>query len=263
MNGNLGNNICVGINILKGALVIEDLKIDCIITLLVFGALFVGGNLIQIIFHFNKNSFNFQILCGGLLTGIFAFDILPDAFSHFNAVGVLTGILVGIFIMIAMEVLLHKKSHPYNKNNETVYLLFVALLIHSIPTGITFGMSLQQGHLINYGLLLAFIFHHIPEGIIIMSTIPHSKRNREFMIFCFMLSIVIGMNVFLGLNMRIDSVVWSTIMMGMTIGTMGYVTFYELLWKKSKNLPKGKVALLVLLGMMGVHYFLQFLPTHH
>ena len=165
--------------------------------------------------------------------------------------------------MISMELFLHRKSHLSDVNQGIFYLLFVALLIHSITTGITFGMSLQQGQSINYGLLLAFIFHHIPEGIIIMTSIPDSKgKNSLFTIFCFTLTIVIGLNIFMGLNIRVGSVKWNTIMMGMTIGTMGYVTFYELLWKKSKNLPKGKVAAIVLIAMIGVHYFLQFLPSN-
>jgi zinc transporter, ZIP family len=70
---------------------------------------------------------------------------------------------------------------------------------------------------------------------------------------------MIGLNIFMGLNMRWDSIKWNTVMMGMTIGTMGYVTFYELLWKKSKSLPKGKVAFVVLLGMIGIHYFLRLI----
>ncbi|MEH7013250.1 hypothetical protein V7087_20975 [Neobacillus niacini] len=125
-------------------------------------------------------------------------------------------------------------------------------------------MSLQQGQLINYGLLAAFILHHIPEGMILMSLIPITKmKYRLFTIFCSTLSIVIGMNIFMGMNMRWDSIKWNTVMMGMTIGTLGYVTFYELLWKKSKNLPKGKVALIVLLGMIVIHYFVRFFPSHH
>ncbi|MBV7504207.1 ZIP family metal transporter [Bacillus sp. sid0103] len=165
--------------------------------------------------------------------------------------------------MITMEVFLHKKSQLHQGDQETLYLLFIALIIHSIPTGVTFGISLQQGQLINYGLLAAFILHHIPEGMILMSLIPITKmKNKLFTIFCSILSIAIGMNIFMGLNMRLDSIKWNTVMMGMTIGTMGYVTLYELLWKKSKNLPKGKVALIVLLGMSGIHYFLRLFPSH-
>lgn len=240
---------------------IEEIRLSSLVTLLIFGAMFLGGSSVRLMIHFlNKNSLYLQVLCGGMLTGMFAFDLLPEVFSHFQTIGILTGISIGIFIMITMEVFLHNKSYLHQGDQETLYLLFIALIIHSIPTGVTFGISLQQGQLINFGLLAAFILHHIPEGMILMSLIPITKmKNRLFTIFCSTLSIVIGLNILMGLNMRWDSLKWNTVMMGMTIGTMGYVTFYELLWKKSKNLPKGKVAFVVLLGMIGIHYFLRLI----
>ncbi|MBT2738814.1 ZIP family metal transporter [Bacillus sp. ISL-7] len=244
---------------------IEEIKLSSFVALLIFGGLFLGGSSIQFMFLlFKRNIIYLQLICGGLLLGLFTFEILPEAFSQYQTIGILTGISIGIFIMFIIEVFLHNTPFIHRNHEDTLYLLLLALIIHSVPTGFTFGMSLQSGPTINYGLLVAFILHNIPEGMIIMATIPLKReKNKLFTIFCTVLSIIIGINIFIGLNMRMDSIKWNTVMMGMTIGTMGYVTFYELLWKKSKNLPKGKVALLVVLGMVGVHYFLLLLPTHH
>lgn len=242
----------------------EEIRLSGLVTLLIFMGMIIGGCSIQIMFSFLNNNIMFlQILCGGLLTGLFTFELLPEIFSHFQTIGIFTGISIGIFIMFTMELFLHNWNQLHLNNQDTLFLLIVALIIHSIPTGVTFGMSLQQGQLINNGLLAAFILHHIPEGMIVMTLIPITKRkNILFIIFCSTLSLVIGVNIFMGLNMKMDSVKWNTVMMGMTLGTMGYVTFYELLWKKSKNLPKGKVVLIVILGMVGIHYFLRFIPAH-
>ena len=241
---------------------IEELKLSGLLILLILGAMFLGGYLIRLMFLFlNKNSLYLQILCGGLLAGMFAFELLPDAFSHFQSIGIFTGISIGVFIMITMEFFLHNKSQLHHGNHDTLYLLLIALIIHSIPTGVSFGLSLQN--LNNLGLFATFVFHHIPEGMIIMSSIPSIKRkNSLFAFYCIILSIVIVTNIFIGKNIRMDSIKWNTVMMGMTLGTMGYVTFYELLWKKSKHLPKRKVALIVILEMIGIPYFLRFLPFH-
>ncbi|MGE1165491.1 ZIP family metal transporter [Peribacillus simplex] len=243
---------------------IEEITLSILVTLLIFGAMFLGGIAIRLMFLIlNKNSLYLQILCGGLLTGMFAFEILPEAFSHFHVIGIFTGISIGILIMLMMEVFLHNNSYLHTKNRDTIYLLLIALIFHSIPSGVTFGLSLQTGQTINYGLLAAFILHHFPEGMIIMVSISYIKEKYKFFtIICFTLSIVLGVNIFMGLNMRVDSIKWNTVMMGMTIGTMGYVTFYELLWKKSKSLHKGKVSFIVLLGIVGIHFLLQFLPSH-
>ncbi|SFA80667.1 MULTISPECIES: hypothetical protein [unclassified Bacillus (in: firmicutes)] len=245
---------------------VEELEFSAAIVFLVFVGMVIGGTSIRImgVFISRENTVYLQILCGGLLMGLFTFEILPKAFIHYQSVGIFTGISIGVFIMLSMEWVLHKSSHFHTLSQDALYLLMVALIIHSFPTGIMFGMSLQKGALINGGLLLAFIIHHVPEGMIIMSLVPMTKRkNRLFILLCSTLSIVIGLNIYMGLHISFDSMKWNTIMMGTTIGTLGYVTIYEMLWKKSKNLSKGKVALIVLTGMMGIHYFLKLLPTHH
>jgi zinc transporter, ZIP family len=244
---------------------IEEIKLSSIVAFLIFGGMFAGGSLIRFLFLLlNKNTLYLPIFCGGLLTGLFIFDLLPDAFNHFSIIGILTGISLGILIMILLEFYLHNHTKLRHKHQESFYLLMIALLIHSLPTGISFGMTLHSHHIFNYGLFAAFILHHILEGMIIMTSIPTIKeRNRLFTSFCFILSIFIGLTIFIGLNVRIDSIKWETVMLGMTLGTLGYVTFYEMLWKKSKTLPKGKVAFVVLLGIVGIHYFLRFVPSHH
>jgi zinc transporter, ZIP family len=244
---------------------VEEIKLSSFVALLIFGGLFLGGSSIQFMFLlFKRNTMYLQILCGGLLLGLFALELLPEIFSQYQIIGIFTGSAIGILIMFLLEVFLHHNSNHHSSHQNTMYLLLIALIIHNIPTGISFGMSLKSGELINYGLLMAFILHNVPEGMIIMASIPLIKeKNKLFSIFCFTLSIVIGLNIFMGLNMRIDSIKWNTIMMGVTIGTMGYVTLYELIWKKSKNLPKGKVALIVVVGMIIMHYFLRLLHTHH
>ncbi|MGG1677809.1 ZIP family metal transporter [Neobacillus sp. NRS-1170] len=242
---------------------IEEIKLSSFVTLLIFSGMFLGGSSIQFMsLLLKRNSLYLQIFCGGLLVGLFAFELLPDVFRDFQMIGIFTGISIGIFIMFMMEIFLHRNTFQ-TRHTDTIFLLLVALLIHSIPTGISFGMSLQPGQIMNYGLLIAFILHNVPEGMVIMASMPLiKKKNKLFVTFCSMLSIVIGLNILMGMNMRVDSIKWSTIIMGMTIGTIGYVTFYELLWKKSKYLPKAKVALAVVLGIVSIHFFLQLLPTH-
>ena len=89
---------------------IEEIKLSSLVTLLILGAMFLGGSSIRLMILFlNKNSLYLQILCGGLLTGMFAFELLPEVFSHFQTIGILTGISIGIFTMITMEIFLHNK----------------------------------------------------------------------------------------------------------------------------------------------------------
>ncbi|MEH7013251.1 hypothetical protein V7087_20980 [Neobacillus niacini] len=89
----------------------------------IFGAMLLGGSSIRLMVHFlNKSSLYIQILCEGLLTGMFAFELLPEVFMHFQTIGILTGISIGIFIMITKEVFLHIKSPLHQGVLETLYL---------------------------------------------------------------------------------------------------------------------------------------------
>lgn len=224
-----------------------------------------GGLAVTIINKvFHKNTLFLNVFCGGILAGILGFDLVPELMSNYRPVGVMAGISLGIFFMLLMDRFLHNSVHTKIKHPETMMLLFLALLFHSIPSGIALGIDFQGGHFQESVLLGAILIHHIPEGMVMMVSISYSNMNLKFFwISCFVLSLAVGINTFLGITLDLQSIKLRTMFMGIAVGTLGYVTFYELLWKGIKRHLALKMILAAILGILFIRFYLSITSFYH
>lgn len=212
----------------------------------------------------NKNYFYLNVFCGGILAGILGFDLVPELLSNYRPVGIMAGISLGIFFMLLMERFLHNKRHTFIENPEAFMILFLALLFHSIPSGIALGINFQDGHIQDTALLGAILIHHIPEGMVIMVAVLYSKMKIvTFWLFCFVLSLAVGINTYLGITLDFQSIKLRTLFMGIAIGTLGYVTFYEVLWKGLKKQLTFRMLIVTLLGTLFIRTYLLLSPFNH
>jgi zinc transporter, ZIP family len=213
---------------------------------------------------FHKNSFYLNVFCGGILAGILGFDLIPELMSNYRPVGIMAGISLGIFFMLLMDRFLHNSKHNQIEYQETFMLLFLALLFHSVPTGLALGINFQDDHFQEPVLLGAILIHHIPEGMVMMVSVLYSKMKlKHFWIFCFLISFAVGINTFLGIILDFQSLKLRTMFMGVAIGTLGYVTFYEVLWKGLKKHLTIKMLMAGLLGILFLRLYLELIPFNH
>ncbi|USK41568.1 ZIP family metal transporter (plasmid) [Cytobacillus firmus] len=243
----------------------SDVEVIVIVFLIIFFGTLFGGGLTWFFCHILKlNSHYVNIFCSGILIGLIGFELLPETLKHLDYVGVFTGISLGVFFMIAMEGLIHKTNSRFNRDSGIFLLLFAALFLHSIPTGLALGMNVQQ-QVVNPSVLLAAVFlHHIPEGVILMGTLIYTEMKVFiFGVFCFILSLAVSLNALGGLEWQSPSVKFTTILNGTAIGTLSYVTFYEILWKQSLYLSKIKVLSITLLGALLIILFFILVPVGH
>jgi ZIP family zinc transporter len=87
--------------------------------------------------------------------------------------GIVLGILAGILMMVIAEKLLHKNLNVANRRLEYMHsfvLLFVAIGIHNLPTGLALGAAMKDESFSLSPLLAALILHHIPEGMALMGS---------------------------------------------------------------------------------------------
>lgn len=222
----------------------------------------VAVTLISKVLH--KDTIYLHVFCGGILAGILGFDLIPEFMSHYRPVGILAGISLGIFFMLLMDRFLHISSRTDIEHPETMMLLFLALLFHSIPAGIALGIEFNGEHFQNPVFLGAILIHHIPEGMVMMASVIYSKMKvSTFWIFCLVLSIAVGINTFLGITLDFQSIKLRTMFMGIAVGTLGYVTFYELLWKGLKSHLTLKMFMAALLGILFLRFSLSITSYFH
>jgi zinc transporter, ZIP family len=237
----------------------EAIETSLYIFIFIFLGTVSGGaavTLINKVFH--KDTLYLNVFCGGILAGILGFDLVPELMSIYRPIGLMAGISLGIFFMLLMDRFIHNSSDNHIEHSETLMLLFLALLFHSIPSGLALGIDFQGEHFQDSVLLGAILIHHIPEGMVMMVSVIYSKMKvSTFWIFCLVLSLAVGINTFLGITLDIQSIKLRTIFMGIAVGTLGYVTIYELLWKGLKSHLTLKMFMAALLGIVFLRFYLS------
>lgn len=224
------------------------------ITGLIFLGSILGGGLVRILHPIIKEKyFYLNIFCGGLLAGLLSFDLIPETMNQYQSIGLIAGASAGILLMFATDHFLHGFKHSAIKRPEVFIMLFIALLIHSIPAGMALGLNFDET---KDSLLRAVLVHHIPEGIVLMASVLYLKVKISFFwLVCVLISLTVGINVYLGLTLNVQSFKVSTMFMGAAIGTLSYVTFYEILWKGYKRHPSWQMLGTLLLGTLVIKLF--------
>lgn len=121
--------------------------------------------------------------------------------------------------MLVMDRFLHNTGDTHIEHPETMMFLFLALIFHSIPSGIALGVDFHGGHFQDSVLLGAIMIQHIPEGMVMMVSVIYSKMKlKSFLLFCLALSLAVGINTFLGITLDFQSIKLRTLFMGIAVG---------------------------------------------
>lgn len=231
---------------------------------IVFVGTTIGGYVAAILTGKVKKEGYIHVFSGGLLLGLICFELLPEAFRELSFIGVAAGIFFGVYVMITLDIFIHRKAPHTQVGKWTIFLPFFALLVHSIPTGLALGLNLQQQLLNPTIFLAAAFFHHIPEGFILMGVLINSRGKAVFFIgLCTALSITVGLSSIIGAGLQPSTVKLPTMLNGIAIGTLSYITFYESIWKNYKKLPRLKAALVLFLGALLIYILLILMPMEH
>lgn len=212
---------------------LDGLKISLFIMMMIFLGTGLGGLATKYIGGvFRENHSLLHMFCGGLLVALLGLEIFPETISEYNSLGILAGLASGIFFMIIMDHILHKVKGVRIEKPQMYIFLFIALFIHSIPTGLALGMSFQDQQFQDSALFSAILIHHFPEGMVIMASVMISNANSKiFWVFSLLLSFAVGTASYLGITITSESIKVQTLFLGAALGTLSYVTLYEILWK--------------------------------
>lgn len=243
---------------------LNDVKLSLLMMSLVFLGTALGGLTAKYVSTVIRGNYRYlQLLCGGILAGLLGLDIIPESIYTYNPIGLIIGMSAGIILMLFLDSTLHHINYHRNEKLGIYFLLFIALSIHCIPTGIALGMSFQQAPTQNDSLLLAIILHHLPEGMVLMIAVLISKASTKiFWLLCLCLSLVIMTSCFIGISIQSVSLKTYSLFLGTAIGTLSYVTFYEILWKELKNQFTIKLLAFALLGFL-LFYLVEIFALNH
>ena len=181
------------------------------------------GGIIGVTFKRTSNKFLSFILsfASGLMLAIICFDLIPEAIfvkngekndlipeamEISNIMDVLVGIIFGIIVMIACDILVQKKfnsnrAHRKNSNSllKTGIIVSIGLALHNFPEGLAIGSGFGASITLGYSLAIAICLHDIPEGISMAVPMKNGGMNKLKVIFYVILSgITTGIGAFFG-----------------------------------------------------------------
>jgi len=173
----------------------------------------------------------------GIMVTTSTFNLLLPAIHRDSLWKVISGIVVGFFLMLAMEVFvphLHADqaySKGPNRNLLKAILIGAAIALHNIPEGLAIGVGYGSGAA-SIGLVLALSIgtHNIPEGMVLAATLLENKFPKPLV---FLLSFITGIIEPISALIALISIgfihSFISFFLAFAAGAMFYVVFNELI----------------------------------
>jgi len=203
---------------------------------------FAGGIVGVIIKKPSKNYIAMMLgFAGGAMLGVSLFELMPESYEHGGIWAALIGVIFGAVFVFCVDTLKNfkdkKRQHlnigiePENVDSQKLLrmgmVIFIAIILHSLPEGIAIG----AGEHIDIGILTGIIIllHNIPEGMAFALPLKASgMKTWKVLLFSFLagLPILIGAiaGYFIGMNETLIAYALS-----FASGAMLYVVFSEML----------------------------------
>ncbi|TQR19750.1 zinc transporter family protein [Psychrobacillus vulpis] len=223
--------------------------------ILLFLSVSTGGVLAWFI---SKLFFNSEValslLCGGFLVGLLANDIFPNALKIYGSFGVTLGILIGYLFFLVLK----DSFHSSTPLKTSIFLLMLAMFLHTIPLSITIGNLLEDS---TFGgtVTASTILHHLPEGFALTSAVLSQGEKLWRLFVCFIgLSVFFSIFIWIGhhLNLTIKS---QSVLVGVSIGLIASTSIKEFILHNIRAVPLKLFLLYILSGYVLSNLFHFFL----
>ena len=146
------------------------------------------GSLIGILFR-PRESILFGLIsfAGGTMLGISFLEMLPDSLVGCGVPGTVTGLCVGVLVMLLagswLEGVEHQSSRQHSRMETASLMMVAAIFLHNLPEGIAMAAGGQvAGPQKAMLIAIAIATHDIPEGICTSAPYYYAtgKRARAF-----------------------------------------------------------------------------------
>lgn len=225
------------------------------------------GGIIGVTFKKTSNKFLGFVLsfASGLMLSIICFDLIPEAMEISNILSVLSGIILGIIVMILCDIMVQNRfsnsTIRYNSNSllKTGIIVSIGLALHNFPEGLAIGSGFGASLTLGYSLAIAICLHDIPEGIAMAVPMKNGGMKKTRVIFYVIMSgITTGIGAFFGVILGGISQSVIAFCLSFAAGAMLYIVSGELL-PESNKLYIGRMTAIgniigFLIGMVAMNF---------
>ena len=250
-----------------------------LLTTFILGLFIIIGSVIVFIFKNNKKFINFSIsLAFIVIIMLILLDLIPEVYEIFtenydykiSIVAILLTTAAGMIILKLLDIFIPDHDHScHNKDchDNLIHIgviSSIALVLHNIVEGMAVytatETSFKTGALIAIGVGL----HNIPLGMIITSSLYDNNKNKKRTLIIVSL---IALSTFAGgltmalIGSHINELVEGVIL-GITLGMLLYIAFFELLPKVIEMKSKKETITGLILGIILI-IIVMLLGHHH
>lgn len=176
----------------------------------------------------------------GMIFSIIILDLFPESVEVGGVWMTIAGIILGLILSQKMD-RFHRIVFISNYTSNEYYirsglLLAFAVALHNFPAGMAFGASSLGSPSLALNLGLMMVIHSIPEGLTI--TLPFVLGGftpTSILPTMLIVAIPTGLGAYIGYLMGLILPWGLSILLGIAIGTIVFVTFVEILiptWRK-------------------------------
>ena len=216
-----------------------------------FFSISIGGAVALFVSRlFQQTTQNLSLLCGGFLVGLLVNDLLPTSLKMYDSFGIILGVVIGCLLFL----ILHKSFHPKASLKPSLYLLAIAMFLHTIPLALTTGNLLGDS---NFGIIIttSVILHHLPEGFALTIALLSQGERLWKLFLCFVIfSIFFSLFVWIGHYTHLTDKEQS-MLMGISIALIATTSISEFILHNIRTVPMRSFLTFLLIGYLLSYVF--------
>ena len=203
---------------------------------------------------FQHTTTGLSLLCGGFLIGLLVNDILPSSLEMYDLFGILLGVVIGYLLFLILQ----KSFHPTNSLKPSLYLLAIAMFLHTIPLSLTVG-SLQENSNLSLTITTSIILHHLPEGFALTIALLAQGEKLWKLVVCF-ISFSLFFMTFVWIGHFIDlSAKGQSMLMGISIILIAATSISEFILTPIRQVSMKTWFTFLLIGYLLSYVFHKFI----
>lgn len=177
-------------------------------------------------------------LAAGVMTAVVIFDMLPTALLYSGVDKAISGILLGLIIMLIGDYCVAAKKSGTHSLMGLGYLIMLGIAMHDLPEGMAIALGDLMKSQTGFVIALGIGIHNIPEGMAIaVPLVMAGMKKTMIFVQLLILSLITPMGTVIGLYLIHLLPAIMPLLLGLASGIMVYLVVFQL-WPQSRSQHK-------------------------
>lgn len=221
------------------------------------GGLIIGGCLGYVLRDiYFKLSGMLMSLAAGIIFGLVGFELIPESIEIGGLFYTMVGGIAGFALIKVVERWFHKIAFITGDPERSIFfrsgiLLAIGIAIHNLPVGFAMGAGMANQPQIGLDMATTVLLHNFPEGLAMSVPLVIAGLRPGFIpLSATIVAVPAAVGSYSGFNLGTISPTTLSLLLGVAIGTILYVTWHEILGKVLHTRPLPHLSVYVVTGVL-------------